>query len=94
MTFNINQSVFSRDGEYLEKPAMRYREQLLEMFSQSPEWKALEEEGIEPGGWADMVMEYGMGYPGVTPAQMSAADLREVLFEIFPRKAGAPTSAP
>ena len=95
MAFNIHQSVFSRDGEYMEKAAMRYREQLLQLFVQSPEGKALEEEGIQPGGWADMMMEYGMGYPGVTPAQMSAADLREVLFELFPRKVSAlPEVAP
>ena len=95
MAFNIHQSVFSRDGEYLEKAAMRYREQLLQLFEQSPEWKALEEEDAQSGGWADMMMEYGMGYPGVTPAQMSAADLREVLFELFPRKVSAlPEVAP
>ena len=95
MVFNIHQSVFSRDDEYMEKAAMRYREQLLQLFEQSTEGKALEEEGIEPGGWADMMMEYGMGYPGVTPAKMSAADLREVLFEIFPRKVSAlPEVAP
>ncbi len=95
MTFNIHQSVFSRDGEYMEKAAMRYREQLLRLFEQSPEWKALEEEDLQSGGWADMMMEYGMGYSGVTPAQMSAADLREVLFELFPRKVSAlPEVAP
>jgi hypothetical protein len=95
MAFNIHQSVFSRDGEYMEKAAMRYREQLLQLFEQSPEGKALEEEGIQPGGWTDMVMEFGMTYPGVTPAQMSAANLREVLFEIFPRKVSAlPDVAP
>jgi hypothetical protein len=95
MAFNIHQSVFSRDGDYMEKAALQYRQQLLQLFEQSPEGQALEEEGIQPGGWSDMVMEFGMTYPGVTPAQMSAADLREVLFEIFPRKVSAlPDVAP
>jgi hypothetical protein len=95
MAFNIHQSVFSRDGDYMEKAALQYREQLLQLFEQSPEGQALEEEGIQPGGWTDMVMEFGMTYPGVTPAQMVAADLREVLFEIFPRKVSAlPDVAP
>jgi hypothetical protein len=77
MAFNIHQSVFSRDGDYMEKAALRYRQQLLQLFEQSSEGKALEEEGIQPGGWTDMVMEFGMTYPGVTPAQMLAADLMQ-----------------
>ncbi len=65
MTFNINQSVFSKDGEYLEKKAIQYREQLMQLFEQSPEAQALRDEGIEPG-WADMMIDFGISYPGVT----------------------------
>ena len=32
MAFDIYQPVFDQDGEYLEDAAMRYREQLMELF--------------------------------------------------------------
>src|SRR6266566_345938 len=88
MPFNIRQSVLDRYGELDEKKAAEYREQLFDLFVESPEGQALIEEGIEPG-WADMMMEYSFGYIGVTPPQMTPGQLREVLFDIFPRKVSA-----
>jgi hypothetical protein len=88
MTFNINQSLFDRDGMPREKVAKQYKEQLSKLFIESPEGQALLEEGIEPG-WSDMVIDFGMDYLGVTPAKMSPDNLREVLFDLFPRKVSA-----
>ena len=45
MAFNIHQSVFSRDGEYMEKAAMRYREQLLQLFEQACTLDSISREG-------------------------------------------------
>jgi hypothetical protein len=88
MAFNIHQKVFNQDGEPLEKIAAQYRKDLFKLFMDSPEGQALIDEGIEPG-WADMMMDYGMNYLRLTPPQMSPADLREVLFDLFPRKVSA-----
>lgn len=88
MAFNIHQKVFNRDGELQEKLAAQYRKDLFKLFIESPEGQALIDEGIEPG-WADMMMDYGMNYLALTPPQMSPADLREVLFDLFPRKVSA-----
>ena len=88
MAFNIHQKVFNRDGEFQEKIAAKYRKDLFKLFMESPEGQALIDEGIEPG-WADMMMDYGMNYLRLTPPQMSPADLREVLFDLFPRKVSA-----
>ena len=88
MAFNIHQKVFNQDGELLEKIAAQYRRDLFKLFVESPEGQALIDEGIEPA-WADMMMDYGMNYLGLTPPQMSPADLREVLFDLFPRKVSA-----
>src|SRR5947209_5676340 len=85
MTFDIHQKVFSRDGELNEKKAREYQDQLLQLFEQSPEFQALLDEGIEPG-WASMMIDFGINYLAVTPAQMTADSLREILFDIFPRK--------
>ncbi len=88
MTFNIHQQVFNRDGRPLEKKASQYQEQLLQLFEQSPEGQALRDEGIE-AGWASMLIDFGMNYLSVTPSQMAPHHLREILFELFPRKVSA-----
>ena len=88
MAFDINQKVFDRNGELDEKKARQYQDQLLQLFDESPEAQALLDEGIEPG-WTSMMIEFGFNYLGVTPAQMTADNLREILFDIFPRKVSA-----
>ena len=88
MTFNIHQQVFDRDGMPQEKKASQYQDQLLQLFEQSPEGQALWNEGVEPG-WASMVLDFGMNYLSVTPPQMSPDDVREILFDLIPRKVSA-----
>jgi hypothetical protein len=45
-------------------------------------------EGIEPG-WAGMLLDFGTDYLSVTPPQMSPDDVREILFDLIPRKVSA-----
>ncbi|HLZ62629.1 MAG TPA: hypothetical protein VKR06_37260 [Ktedonosporobacter sp.] len=85
MAFDIYQQVFDRDGLPFEKMAEAYIDQLMELFVQSPEGQQLWSEGIEPG-WASMMMDFGMNYLSLTPPHMSPDDLREVLFDLVPRK--------
>ncbi len=89
MAFNIHERVFDSDGMPIEKKAGQYGDQLMRLFVESPEAKALEEEGLEPG-WANMMLDFGINYLNVTPPQMSASHLREILFELIPRKVSAP----
>ena len=87
--FDIQQPVFSPDGEYLDDDvAICYREALMEGLAGSPEGQELVRQGGTLG-WADTLMELGMGYLEVTPAAMTAEDLQEVLFEVFPRRVSA-----
>lgn len=85
MAFDIYQQVFDRDGLPLEKKAEAYLDQLMELFVQSPEAQQLWSEGMEPG-WASMMMDFGIHYLSVTPPHMSSDDLREILFDLVPRK--------
>jgi hypothetical protein len=89
MTFNIHQKIFDRNGELLEETARQYQDQLLMLFEQSPEWQEFWNEE-RATGWTSMLLDYGVNYVGVTPPQMSPDHLREILFEIFPRKVSAP----
>ncbi len=88
MTFNIHQQVIDRDGMPLEKKASQYQDQLVQLFARSPEGQALWNEGIEPG-WASLLLDFGMNYLSVTPPQMSPDDVREILFDLIPRKVSA-----
>lgn len=88
MTFDIHQRVLNADGMPRERIAGEYQGQLMELFVESPEGQELRDEGLD-GGWANMMMDYGMSYLGVTPPQMTPAHLRELLFDIFPRKVSA-----
>lgn len=94
MAFNIHEKVVDRYGELDEKKAAKYRKQLIDLFVESPEAQALIDEGIRLS-WADMMMDYGFSYILATPAQMTPDNLREILFDIFPRKVSAePDEAP
>ena len=84
MAFDIRQRVLDSDGMPREKIAHQYKEQ----FEQSPEGQTLQGEGIE-SGWASMMIDFGLDYLGKTPPQMSPGDLREILFDLFPRKVSA-----
>jgi hypothetical protein len=89
MTFNIHQQVFDREGMPLEKKANQYKDQLVQLFEQSPEGQALWSVGIEPG-WVGMLLDFGTDYLSVAPPQMSPDDVREILFDLIPRKVSAP----
>ncbi len=88
MAFDIYQPVFDQDGEYLEDTALRYREELMELFAASVEGKTLLDQGFELG-WADTMMDLAIGYESVTPAQMSETDLNTILLNLIPRKVSA-----
>ena len=41
MSFDINEAMFDSEGSYLEEPALRYEQALMEQFAASPEGHAL-----------------------------------------------------
>ena len=85
MSFDINEAVFDEQGTYLEEPALRYEQTLMEQFTASPEGQAMTQTGTELG-WAAAMIHYAINYPGVTPPTMTTSDLEEVVFGLFPRK--------
>src|SRR5438132_141223 len=92
--FDIHQQVFDEYEGYDEDKVHDYINGLMDEFAASPEAKPLLEAGRQLG-YAGMMMEYGLSYPGVTPAEMSLAQFNEVVFGLFPRKVSTePESAP
>jgi hypothetical protein len=89
MAFDIRQNLFDRDGMPVEKKVVQYLQELIRLFRESPEGQALEDEDLYPGFWVNSMVEYGIDYLGVSPARLSPDQLRELLFDIFPRKVSA-----
>jgi hypothetical protein len=85
MSFDFNRSLCD-DGDEIDEEALEeYSGELMHLFAESPEVRehVPEEAGI---GWTATMIDYGASHLGVTPATMTAANLREVLFDLFPRK--------
>lgn len=88
MSFDIHQDLFAND-DYPEDAVEAYRDELVDRFYASPEGQALFEE-VERGGFAGLLIDYGMSYHQVTPATMSPGIFELVLFSLFPRKVSMP----
>jgi hypothetical protein len=80
--FDIHADARTTDGDLDEESAEAYCEEVMAQFAASPEADALDGDI----GWANTVMELGMHHLGVTVAGMTPAHLREILFELIPRK--------
>ena len=94
MPFDIRQTIFDEDGEYLDEQADAYIDQLLAVFEASPEGQALAKDGLE-AFWIALILDYAFGYVGVELSEMDAGALEEVLFELIPKKVVTPPdSAP
>ncbi len=85
MSFDINEVVFDSEGTYLEEPALRYEQALMDQFAASPEGHAITQRGTELG-WARALIHYAITYSGVTPPTMTPSDLEAVVYDLFPRK--------
>ncbi|MBM3460487.1 MAG: hypothetical protein FJX76_00105 [Armatimonadetes bacterium] len=77
MAFDIRQRLGG------EEVAWRYQNSLVEQFLASPE---AERAGVRAGNYAYDLLEFAWNYEGVTPVTMQPANLREVVFNLFPRK--------
>jgi hypothetical protein len=78
------------EGELDESRVERYTAGILGRFEASPEAQA------EPEAhWAATLVDYAAHYFGDTVESLSAADLHELVFEVFPRKVSVePEAAP
>jgi hypothetical protein len=82
MGFNIHEDLHDADGDFDEEAAEAYERELIERFAGSPEGREIGDVGV----WAGMMVQYGLGCVGVTPATIDAGALGEIVFEMFPRK--------
>jgi hypothetical protein len=80
-TFDPRAEQRDDDGMIDEDWAVEFEGELLARFAASAEAS-----GLPDAGWTGMVLEYGRNHLGAMVGRIGAADLRELLFEIVPRK--------
>jgi hypothetical protein len=83
-TFDIHADVFT-DGDLDEEATHRYERDLVKLFEDSPEGRALAAEGLDPG-FAGQIVRYLLGYEGVSVPEMTDVQFEGVLFELIPEK--------
>jgi hypothetical protein len=83
-------ALLDEDGALDEDRVAAYRDAILRQFGASPEAHA------EPAAhWGELLVDYAASYFGMTVMSLSAAGLREIVFELIPRKVSVePTAAP
>ncbi|HXE71442.1 MAG TPA: hypothetical protein VNO81_02180 [Candidatus Nitrosotenuis sp.] len=82
MHWKIDMPMRNGRGELLEERVYAYQEELLERFLRSPE----SHEIAEPGFWTACLLDYGLRYHGVTPAELDTPELEDIVFGLFPRQ--------
>jgi hypothetical protein len=90
--FDIHQSIYTEDGDWDEELSYDYREGLVEEFAESPEGREYTE-NLRPVVWSASMLDYAFDYLGVPPTEMSLRDLREILYELFPRRVSVEAEA-
>jgi hypothetical protein len=74
---------------WLPDPAEAARARLLDRFAGSPEGAP------ELVGWAELILDHASSYCGVELTELTAPHVRELLFEVIPRKVSVgPEAAP
>jgi hypothetical protein len=76
MGFDIDRDVFGEDFVD-EEAATAYEDELLDIFSASPEARELGEGG-QPSFWVRELIHLGIYHLGVTPARMSEIECAEM----------------
>jgi hypothetical protein len=82
--FDIQQSIL-QDEEINEGLVDDYISGLVDEFAASEEAKPFAD-SLRGIGWTSVMLEYAINYCGVTPAQMTVGEFKEVLFDLFPHK--------
>ncbi len=81
--FDISPNLLNDDGEFDDDELNKYFDTLDDLFAESPECEALTEHETS---YLSLLFSFGRDYFGALPSTLSEGDLREILFELIPRK--------
>jgi hypothetical protein len=88
MTLDIHQldKLESDDEAEAEEAFERYCEMLMMQFAQSAEGQTHLQIDPDMGFWAEQLVDFGYTYVDVSLPKMTAADVEQIVTEVFPRK--------
>ena len=93
MAFDIHQlDRIKADDEQAEKALDQYCDELAKRFQESPEGQTRLQADPEMGFWANGFVEYAYNYLGATLPRVTAAQVKEIMTEILPRKVSSLSS--
>ena len=90
--FDISQPI-TVDGDRDEERYQALFDVLMPQFAESPEARACAAGGGGCGHWAAMFLDYYFNYLGDTVSKITPRDVREVVFELIPRKVAVESDA-
>ena len=87
MTFNIHQvDELDSMSEGAEEEFNTYRDELIQLFSNSPEGRQHKGKFPDMAWWADMFMDLGFRYLGCSIPTLDVGAVEELILDILPRK--------
>ena len=81
--FDFSPDLIDEDGEFDEEEVNEYFETLQEQFAESPESEAL---GDSETSYIRLLLSFGRDYFGALPTTFTEGELKEILFDLIPRK--------
>ena len=81
--FDFSPNLINEDGEFDEEEVNEYFETLEEQFEQSPESEALPDQETS---YISLLLSFGRDYFSALPTTLSEFELKQILFELIPRK--------
>lgn len=76
----LEAKVCDEDGDVDERAFDAFRTALIEAFLNAPEGEPWD------GANVDLLVDYGVNYVGVLPSKLTSVEVREIVFEVIPRK--------
>ncbi|NJN30192.1 MAG: hypothetical protein HC824_06930 [Synechococcales cyanobacterium RM1_1_8] len=85
MSFNLD-SLDKLEFDQADDQLNDYIDELIDLFSQSPEGQTYQQQYPNSGGWVSTFLDLGYRYEGVTPTMITQREVGVLMEEVLPRK--------
>lgn len=85
MSFNLD-SLDELEFDQADDQLNDYIDELIDLFSQSPEGQTYQQQYPNSGGWVSTFLDLGYRYEGVTPTMITQREVGVLMEEVLPRK--------
>ena len=85
MSFKLD-SLDELEFDQADDQLSNYIDELIALFSQSPEGQTYQQQYPNSGGWVSTFLDLGYRYEGVTPTMITQREVELLMEELLPRK--------